>query len=74
MSYEIEDNLSFYECPHNPHRSPKEIIVSNQDNHIYHSIEDTTIRFFTVTKVGTQGICKQDPSFLDDRRQSLTIF
>jgi hypothetical protein len=55
MSYEIEDSLTFYECPHNPHRSAKEIVVSNQDNHIYHSIEDTTIRFFTVTKIGTQG-------------------
>ncbi|UJR28460.1 hypothetical protein I4U23_009700 [Adineta vaga] len=60
MSYEIEDSLTFYECPHNPHRSPKEIVVSNQDNHIYHSIEDTTIRFFTVTKVGTQAP-KYDP-------------
>ena len=55
MTYEIEDSLTFYECPHNPHRSAKEIIVSNHDNHIYHSIEDTTIRFFTVTKIGTQG-------------------
>jgi hypothetical protein len=55
MSYEIEDSLTFYECPHNPHRSAKEIVVSNHDNHIYHSIEDTTIRFFTLTKVGTQG-------------------
>ncbi|CAF3615117.1 unnamed protein product [Adineta steineri] len=55
MSYEIEDSLTFYECPHNPHRSPKEIVVSNQDSHIYHSIEDTTIRFFTVTKIGTQA-------------------
>ena len=58
MSYEIEDSLTFYECPHNPHRSAKEIVVSNLDNHIYHSIEDTTIRFFTVTKIGTQGMSK----------------
>ena len=55
MNYEIEDSLTFYECPHNPHRSPKEIVVSNHDNHIYHSIEDTTIRFFTLSKIGTQG-------------------
>jgi hypothetical protein len=58
MSYEIEDSLTFYECPHNPHRSAKEIVVSNHDNHVYHSIEDTTIRFFTVTKVGSQGMSK----------------
>ncbi len=58
MSYEIEDSLTFYECPYNPHRSAKEIVVSNQDNHIYHSIDDTTIRFFTVTKIGTQGMLK----------------
>ena len=55
MNYEIEDSLTFYECPHNPHRSPKEIVVSSHDNHIYHSIEDTTIRFFTQAKIGTQG-------------------
>ncbi len=63
MSYEIEDSLTFYECPHNPHRSSKEIFVTNQDNHIYHSIEDTTIRFFTVTKIGTQGKKKQNINF-----------
>ena len=55
MTYEIEDTLTFYECPHNPHRSAKEIVVSNQENHIYHSVEDTTIRFFSVNKVGSQG-------------------
>lgn len=55
MSYEIEDSLSFYECPHNPHRAAKEIVVTNQDSHVYHSIEDTTIRFFAITKIGTQG-------------------
>ncbi|CAF4760106.1 unnamed protein product, partial [Rotaria magnacalcarata] len=54
--YEIEDTLTFYECLHNPHRSAKEMVVSIQDNHIYHSIEDTTIRFFTISKVGTQGM------------------
>jgi hypothetical protein len=63
MSYEIEDSLTFYECPYNPHRSSKEIFVTNQDNHIYHSIEDTTIRFFTVTKIGTQGKKKQNINF-----------
>ena len=55
MNYEIEDSLTYYECPHNPHRSIKEIVVSNQDNHIYHSIEDSTIRFFSITKFGNQG-------------------
>mgnify|MGYP002385026799 CR=1 FL=1 len=55
MSYEIEDSLTFYECPHNPHRAAKEIVVTNQESHIYHSVEDTTIRFFTITKIGSQG-------------------
>ena len=55
MTYEIEDTLTFYECPHNPHRSAKEIVVSNQDNYIYHSLEDATIRFFSVNKLGSQG-------------------
>lgn len=55
MTYEVEDTLTFYECPHNPHRSAKETVVSHQENYVYHSIEDTTIRFFTVSKVGTQG-------------------
>ena len=56
MNYEIEDSLTFYECQHNPHRSAKQIVVSNHDNYIYHSIEDTVIRFFTISKYGTQGI------------------
>lgn len=56
MTYEIEDTISFYECPYYPHRSAKEIIVSNYENHVYHSIEDATIRFFSVNKLGTQGL------------------
>jgi hypothetical protein len=54
MTYEVEDSLTFYECLHNPHRSAKEMVVTTQDNHIYHSIEDTTIRFFGINKIGSQ--------------------
>lgn len=60
MSYEIEDSLTFYECPHNPHRAAKEIVVTNQDSHVYHSVEETTIRFFAITKIGNQAP-KYDP-------------
>ncbi|CAF1294100.1 unnamed protein product, partial [Didymodactylos carnosus] len=51
----IEDHLHFYECPNNPHRSAAEVVVSSQNNYIYHSVDDATIRFFSVNKFGTQA-------------------